>query len=415
MAPPRVHGSILLLVCVIVVLIPVRADPTPLIASANIISNDTLQAILRNTLSVTLELSGLTYPLATVRLLTETDVFIVCQNTTVNNTSEPPPNPWTVNPTPDTCPEAVNGTVSIAFQRVSRCCYPFTHLIEDIETTDAVEVVQVFVVNASAYPPSTSLVASGPIELISGYADPHFQGFLGQKFDFMGSGPDNVTGAWPDESGFVVNGRFAHRVDDEKWGPNATVISAVSVRLGFNSPWLEVGSSIGSKSAKWDGVAIDSAEGEVVQLDESVNITRSWKDAGWNSPMVTMSAPDCYIRIHHGMYIDLQLNSIRQAFLIASASFLLSTQAHGVLGQTVRAKRDEWGHIIMWGEGRNGRGVIDGTPTDYEVASLDDATTFAASMAKLSINDHQARARALLMRGDYAKWLTVSAQVHGGE
>jgi len=48
----------------------------------------------------------------------------------------------------------------------------------------------------------------------------------------------------------------------------------------------------------------------------------------------------------------------------------LSSDAHGVIGQTSRVKYDDNGMPIMYAQDANGKGVIDGTAEDYEVDSL---------------------------------------------
>eukprot|EP00957_Ditylum_brightwellii_P169415 12894513-Ditylum_brightwellii.AAC.1 len=48
----------------------------------------------------------------------------------------------------------------------------------------------------------------------------------------------------------------------------------------------------------------------------------------------------------------------------------LSSEAHGVIGQTSRVKYDENGMPVMAAQDKNGKGVIDGTPEDYELSSL---------------------------------------------
>lgn len=48
----------------------------------------------------------------------------------------------------------------------------------------------------------------------------------------------------------------------------------------------------------------------------------------------------------------------------------LSSEAHGVIGQTSRVKYDENGMPVMAAQDKNGKGVIDGTAEDYELSSL---------------------------------------------
>eukprot|EP00958_Prasinococcus_capsulatus_P022821 scaffold3261_cov349-Prasinococcus_capsulatus_cf.AAC.1 len=48
----------------------------------------------------------------------------------------------------------------------------------------------------------------------------------------------------------------------------------------------------------------------------------------------------------------------------------LSSEAHGVIGQTSRVKYDENGMPVMAAQDKDGKGVIDGTPEDYELSSL---------------------------------------------
>ena len=48
----------------------------------------------------------------------------------------------------------------------------------------------------------------------------------------------------------------------------------------------------------------------------------------------------------------------------------LSSEAHGVIGQTSRVKYDENGMPVMAAQDKNGMGVIDGTPEDYELDTL---------------------------------------------
>ena len=50
----------------------------------------------------------------------------------------------------------------------------------------------------------------------------------------------------------------------------------------------------------------------------------------------------------------------------------LSSQAHGVIGQTSRVKYDANGMPVLYAENKDGMGVIDGIPRDYE---LDDITS----------------------------------------
>eukprot|EP00958_Prasinococcus_capsulatus_P012987 scaffold1318_cov388-Prasinococcus_capsulatus_cf.AAC.8 len=48
----------------------------------------------------------------------------------------------------------------------------------------------------------------------------------------------------------------------------------------------------------------------------------------------------------------------------------LSSDAHGVIGQTSRVKYDENGMPVLYAQDKNGLGVIDGSAEDYELDSL---------------------------------------------
>ena len=66
------------------------------------------------------------------------------------------------------------------------------------------------------------------------------------------------------------------------------------------------------------------------------------------------------LRLQESMaHLNIKINTIE-----------LSSEAHGVMGQTAHVKLTDDGLPVLTGQGKNGHGLIDGTHEDYKLTSL---------------------------------------------
>lgn len=196
--------------------------------------------------------------------------------------------------------------------------------------------------------------------------DPHFQGFEGESYDFMGE-PNRYYNLLTDHE-VQINAYFAYW--PETGDDNSTYTKQIGILVRDHRIQITP-----------DGLTIDACEmlknRRVYRVDDdaitSIERLDQLNEQFPEGAMTPMGFPRCNLirgyrvttACGYDCVVIVSQDDTNPPYLNLSISLKHRLWPHGVIGQTA----DHDG-IARKGKGRNGEGIIEGTYEDYEISSL---------------------------------------------